>query len=134
MKTLLQITLMSALFGVQHATAMPLGHTPVAVVAPVMQIKDRFDSPPIDPNLPAVTGQSINAAVRDELTARFAEAAGTASGLLSRQQAADASWGYVADHFAAIDLDRDGAVKLGDVLRFMQGGSVESSQNIKVVE
>ncbi len=36
----------------------------------------RFGSPPIDPNLPPVTDQSINAEVNAELAARFAEAAG----------------------------------------------------------
>ena len=112
---------------------------PGEISSPLVQVKDRrFGSPPIDPNLPPVTGQSINAEVNAELAARFAEAAGMASGLLTASQAKNARWGYVADHFAAIDRDHDGYVKFGDVLDFMQGGSgtgvSTGSKSIQIVE
>ncbi|WP_271899346.1 hypothetical protein [Candidatus Phyllobacterium onerii] len=123
MKTSPQMAIMLVLFSVSPVFAMPLGNNTMAITTPVVQIKDgRFGSPPFDPNLPPVTGQSINAEVNAELAARFAEAAGSASGLLTASQAKNASWGYVADHFAAIDRDHDGYVKFGDVLDFMQGG------------
>ena len=128
MKTSLQTALMLALFSAPQAIAMPLSGAGGAIPLPLVQVKDRFGSPPIDPNLPPVTGQSINVEVNDELTARFAKAAGSASGLLTLQQAKNASWGYVSDHFALIDRDHDGNVKLGDVLDFMQGGSGTGGQ------
>lgn len=122
MKSLLQIAAAMALFGTLPAAAMPVSSVVEIPAGAMVLIKDRMGAPPIDPNLPPVTGQSINAEVNAELAARFAEAAGTSSGLLTASQAKNASWGYVADHFAAIDRDHDGYVKFGDVLDFIHGG------------
>ncbi|RCW86368.1 hypothetical protein [Phyllobacterium bourgognense] len=144
MKKMFQAAVILAFFNTSVAVAMPLSGMGEMHADAVVQVKDgRFGSPPIDPNLPPVTGDSINAEVNAEVAARFAEAAGTSSGLLTVSQAKNASWGYVADHFTAIDRDGDGYVKLGDVLDFMQGRSgsgVQSGQipagpkSIQIVE
>lgn len=134
MKKLFQVAVVLTLFDTSTAVAMPLASIGLIPEPAFLQVKDgRFGSPPIDPNLPPVTGDSINAEVNAELAARFAEAAGSASGLLTQQQAKNASWGYVADHFAAIDRDHDGSVKFGDVLDFMQGGSAKP-ESVQIVE
>jgi hypothetical protein len=133
MKTLFQVVVGLALFDTSMAVAMPLSSIGPIATGAILQVKDRMGSPPFDPNLPPVTGQSINAEVNAELAARFAEAAGSASGLLTASQAKNASWGYVADHFAAIDRDHDGYVKFGDVLDFMQGGPAKP-KTVQIVE
>jgi hypothetical protein len=136
MKTSLQMAIMLVSFNAAPpAIAMPLGDAAMAISSPLVEVKDRrFGSPPIDPNLPSVTGDSINAEVNAELAARFAEAVGASSGLLTKQQAKNASWGYIADHFAAIDRDHDGYVKLGDVLDFIQSGSAGAPAGPKGVQ
>ncbi|WP_457298604.1 hypothetical protein [Phyllobacterium sp. P5_D12] len=141
MKSVLQIAATMTFVSTLPAVAMPLSNVIEIPAAAMLLVKDsRFGSPPIDPNLPPVTGQSINAEVNAELASRFAEAAGTSAGLLTKEQAKNASWGYVADHFAAIDRDHDGYVKFGDVLDFMQGVTGEGGQvpavpkSIQIVE
>ncbi|MBB3148763.1 hypothetical protein FHS21_005211 [Phyllobacterium trifolii] len=133
MKTLFQVVVALALFDTSMAVAMPLSSIGPMATGAILQVKDRIGAPPIDPNLPPVTGDSINAEVNAELAARFAEAAGTSSGLLTQQQAKNASWGYVADHFAAIDRDHDGYITFGDVLDFMHGGSAKP-ESVQIVE
>ncbi len=140
MKKMFQAAVVLAFFNTSIVVAMPLSGMGEMHAGAVALVKERrFGSPPIDPNLAPVTGASINAEVNAELAARFAEAAGSAAGLLTKQQARNASWGYVADHFAAIDRDHDSYVKLGDVLDFIHGGSVggqapAASKNIQIVE
>lgn len=112
-----------ALFSTSHAIAMPFAGAGFVPAPEIIQVKDRFSSPPIDPNLPPVTDQSINTEMDDEIKQRFAEAAGSASGLLTVQQAKNASWGFVADRFAAIDRNHDGYIRLSDVQDFIQSGS-----------
>jgi hypothetical protein len=130
---MLQVAVVLTLFDTSMAVAMPLASVGLIPEPAFLQVKDRMGSPRIDPNLPPVTGQSINAEVNAELAARFAEAAGTSSGLLTQQQAKNASWGYVADHFAAIDRDHDGYITFGDVLDFMHGGSAKP-ESVQIVE
>lgn len=133
MKKMFQAAVILAFFNTSMVVAVPLSGMGEMHAGAAALVKDRFSSPPIDPNLPPVTSESINAEVNAELAARFAEAAGSASGLLTQQQAKNASWGYVADHFAAIDRDHDGSVKFGDVLDFMQGGSAKP-ESVQIVE
>ncbi|MDR6632721.1 hypothetical protein J2X72_001505 [Phyllobacterium sp. 1468] len=139
MRKILQAAVILIFFSTSMAVAMPASGMGQLHAGAVVLVRDRMGSPPIDPNLPPVTGASINAEINAELAARFAEAAGTSSGLLTASQAKNASWGYVADHFAAIDRDHDGYVKLRDVLDFMQGGSASrqfpaGSAGVQIVE
>ncbi|WP_296228657.1 hypothetical protein [Ralstonia sp. UBA689] len=69
---------------------------------------------------PMPTEQSVTQDVENQITQRFTAATGgNPNGLLSRQQAKDAGWGFVSDHFAEIDRTGSGYVRLDDVLRFM---------------
>ena len=133
MKTLLQVAIALALFDTSMASPCRSPALDDGYTRPFFKSKTGSAHRRIDPNLPPVTGQSINAEVNAELAARFAEAAGTSSGLLTQQQAKNASWGYVADHFAAIDRDHDGYITFGDVLDFMHGGSAKP-KSVQIVE
>ncbi|MEX3630280.1 MAG: hypothetical protein VB138_13325 [Burkholderia sp.] len=69
---------------------------------------------------PKPSEHSVTRNVKNQLTQRFTAAAGgNAGGLLSRQQAREAGWGLVSDHFSEIDRAGTGYVRLDDVLRFM---------------
>jgi hypothetical protein len=96
---------------------------------------EQLGFPPPDPPgtvRPAITAETIQNELEQRLKAQFEAAAGP-SGRITAQQAKNANWGYVADHFAAIDRDHDGYVKFGDVLDFMQG-SPAKPKSVQIVE
>jgi len=77
--------------------------------------------PPRDPAglvRPKMNQATVQQAVDQQLKARFDAAAGS-SKVLTAQQASDGGWGFISDHFAEIDRDKDGFVSFADVSRFM---------------
>ncbi|MGH6862498.1 MAG: hypothetical protein ACRECY_19820, partial [Phyllobacterium sp.] len=93
---------------------------------PLTRIGDNEAYSPPDPlgkSRPAPEDPDIVRAIEQRLRTRFAAAAGPSQRLLTARQALDASWGFVSDHFAEIDRDRDGFVTLADISTFMEGRS-----------
>lgn len=68
---------------------------------------------------PKQTEDSVTQHVERQTTVRFVAAAGSSDALLSKQQAKNAGWGFVSDHFSEIDRNGSGYVSLADVLGFM---------------
>lgn len=60
--------------------------------------------------------------VQDELSAQFQRASGARSSLTA-QQAKQAGWGFVADHFGQIDTSGKGYVTLAEISSFMAARS-----------
>ncbi|CAN7165923.1 EF-hand domain-containing protein [Phyllobacterium sp. LjRoot231] len=77
--------------------------------------------PPRDPPgvvRPKMNQATVQQAVDQQMKSRFESAAGSGK-VLTAQQASEAGWGFISDHFAEIDRDKDGFVSFSDVSRFM---------------
>jgi hypothetical protein len=72
------------------------------------------------PSADAPAGAALQAKVATRLAERFSAADALGAGTISRAQAQRAHWGYVAEHFDAIDVNRTGRVSLEDVKRYMR--------------
>jgi hypothetical protein len=82
---------------------------------------ERLGFPPADPPgtvRPAMTAETIQKQLDQQMQTRFEAAAGT-SGKLTAQQARDAGWGFVADHFDEITKGKRKTVGLADIQAFM---------------
>lgn len=87
----------------------------------ILKIGERLFFPPRDPSGtagPKLTEEAMQKAVDERLKSRF-EAASGSSSKLTAQQAKDAGWGFIADHFAEIDRDRTGFITFSDISRYM---------------
>jgi hypothetical protein len=84
---------------------------------------------PNDPQLPAALraqaptasprGEALELLVREKLKARFAAVDASGSGLVTRDQALGSKWPVLAEHFDEIDVQRRGAVRFDEVLRYL---------------
>jgi len=91
---------------------------------------DDIGHPPPDPAgtvYPEMTPEFVQQKVDEQIRAQFEQAAGPSAYVLSAEQAKTSGWGFVADHFAEIDQDRDGYVSLSDISRFL---SSRTPQNL----
>src|ERR1700712_3935130 len=83
-----------------------------------------YDDLGVPPKAPAgsvikpLTSETIQTELDRRLIDRFRAAAGT-SPRLTAQQAKDAGWGFIADHFAEIDKRRYGYVTFDEIQDFM---------------
>jgi len=87
---------------------------------------ERLGFPPPDPPgtvREPLTQQSLQKEVDNDLRQRFEEAAGHSNHLLTAQGAKDAGWGFMADHFAEIDDNRDGYLQFSEISGFMTARS-----------
>ena len=95
---------------------------------------EQLGFPPPDP--PGTIRPELNEAnvardVDTQLRQRFEIAAGHSNHLLTASQANAAGWGFIADHFAEIDRDRDGYVNFSDISDFMSARSPVAKNNTK---
>ncbi len=106
------------------ADAMP--RSPTLHQQIIVKAKDRMAFPPPDPagtvSTP-LTRESVQAEMDAELKAKFEEAAKHSNQMLTIQGTKDAGWGFLADHFAEIDKDRDGYLRFEEVSTFMNARS-----------
>lgn len=82
---------------------------------------EELGAPPPEPAgavLRPITDDSIRHELDQRLTDDFAAAAGS-SPYLTSEQARAAGWGFIADHFAAIDRKQRGYVTIDEVQTFM---------------
>ena len=68
---------------------------------------------------PPAEGAALRAQVEQKLRAAFEVAAKPYGGTLTREQARDAGFGFIANHFEAIDRRRVGRVAFEDYRRFL---------------
>ena len=80
---------------------------------------------------------NVQKTLDSELRATFNAASG-GSNQLTAQQAIDAGWGFLADHFAEVDVNHDGYVNFSEVQSFFDARSpivkVQRRQTLQVVE
>lgn len=112
--------------GVMPAAAGAI-NAPVVTNGPSIIVKagDRVFFPKSDASRPAspkLTEERVSDAVNDQLRAKFDAAAG-ANHLLTAEQANNAGWGFIADHFSDIDLGNSGSVSFAEVSRYMTARS-----------
>jgi hypothetical protein len=103
---------------------------------------DRIWRPELAPGAKAVKqdATSIQKQLDNELRAKFDAAATNSNHLLTAQAASDASWGFVADHFAEIDRNSDGYASFDEVETFFDARSpiaavrAKAAAKVQVVE
>ncbi|MGH6860125.1 MAG: hypothetical protein ACRECY_07710 [Phyllobacterium sp.] len=102
---------------------------------------DQVGSPPADPpgfNRMKITPQTVLQIRHEDLKANFDRAAGPGSNLLTAAAARRANWGFISDHFAEIDHDKDGFVTLSEVTAFMDarapGSKAVPAGAVQIVE
>ncbi|MFL9871906.1 EF-hand domain-containing protein [Paraburkholderia megapolitana] len=130
MKTLCLKALLAAvgLTSVAAALANPYvsaGATGVDADAPMQLLKvgDRIGTPPPDPvgtAVPEAEGQTLRDQVLANMKQRFDAAADPSTHLLSLADAKRSGWGYIADHFSAIDRSGSGYVSFDDLKRYLK--------------
>lgn len=79
----------------------------------------------------------VQQVLHQRLKARFDAATVHSNHLLTAKGADDASWGFVADHFAEIDRDHDGYVTFSELSAFMDARSplkADKKQAVQIVE
>ncbi|MCR6475939.1 hypothetical protein NU688_07210 [Variovorax sp. ZS18.2.2] len=113
----------------------------IATIVPLMGMStahayDDMPRPPPPPkgwvHPPKPTENSVVQHVETQTSERFAAAAGgDVNGMLSRQQAQAAGWGFVSDHFSEIDQSGSGYVRLDDVLRFQSQRTPQQVMRMK---
>ena len=91
----------------------------------MIRVGDRLNLP-LSPHTPGtaqiqtpVSPTQAGANVAAGVEAKFAQAAGSANNLLTRQAALASGWGWAADHFSEIDRQNKGKVSLNDVLDYI---------------
>jgi hypothetical protein len=70
--------------------------------------------------VPPSRGASLGEAVRRQLRASFDAADVAHAGTLTREQARSGGFGFVANNFDRIDVDRRGSVTFDDLLRYLR--------------
>ncbi|QND51616.1 hypothetical protein HB779_06665 [Phyllobacterium sp. 628] len=123
---------------IMSATATPMtsagaftgSFSPVAVGEPhqekFMRVDEKVLNLPRDPSIaprPKMTEELVQKTMDADLKARFDSAAAHSNNMLTAQQARDANWGFLADHFDEIDRNRDGYVSFDEVAAYMAARS-----------
>ncbi|SFI67317.1 hypothetical protein SAMN04515648_1104 [Phyllobacterium sp. CL33Tsu] len=104
------------------------------MLASPAQAYDDLRKPPADPSGTArapLTESGIQHELDQRLMQRFKAAAGS-SPRLTRQQAKDANWGFIADHFAEIDTAGAGYVSFDQIQTFMDARSIGATAKARV--
>jgi hypothetical protein len=70
--------------------------------------------------VPPSRGESFDETVRQKLRASFEAADVDHTGALTREQARRGGFGFVANHFDRIDVERKGSVTFDDLLRYLR--------------
>jgi hypothetical protein len=96
------------------AAAADFGSTPVP--------RDPWVPPELRKALPVPPsrGASLDAQVRQKLQASFDAADIGHTGALTREQARSGGFGFVANNFDRIDVERKGSVTFDDLLRYLR--------------
>jgi len=100
----------------------------LALATPALALAQHYQDPAVPPAAaraaprvaPAASGAALQAEVERLIAADFMAADRTGSGRLTRAQARAAGFGYLANHFDAIDRDRRGTVGVDDLLRYLR--------------
>ncbi|NTS30980.1 hypothetical protein HQ945_06915 [Phyllobacterium sp. BT25] len=98
------------------------------------QAYDDLRKPPADPSgtvREPLTETGIQRELDQRLLQRFKVAAGS-SPRLTKQQAKDANWGFIADHFAEIDTAGAGYVSFDQIQAFMDARSIGAAAKARV--
>lgn len=110
MKTMKMILMLAA------GLAVPLGasaqNDPGPSIPPALRSKA--------PSSTAASGDALQKQALQKLRRRFEEADLDANGRLTEAEASRAGLGFIANHFAAIDSARRGAISFDDVNRFLE--------------
>lgn len=69
---------------------------------------------------PAPSGAALRVQAMQKLKIRFEQADGNGNGMLTRDEATKAGFGFVATHFDEIDTSKRGAVTFDELALFMQ--------------
>jgi hypothetical protein len=102
----------------EHAIYMPGTDT-----ARLIKVGDMLPKPPPDEpgtTRPELRGQALRNQAIANVKKRFDAAADPSTHLLSLAQAKNAGFGYVADHFQAIDRNGSGYVSFDDLLLYLK--------------
>lgn len=94
---------------------------------------EQLGYPPPDPPgtvRPAMNEENVQKELDQRLVDRFKAAAGS-SPRLTAQQAKDAGWGFIADHFDQIDKKHHGYVTFDEIQAFMDGRSPGNPAKIR---
>jgi hypothetical protein len=99
----------------------------VTILAPplLLRVSEELGTPPPDaPGVvpPEITPENMQRLFDADLRDRFESATG-ASGILTLKHANDAGWGFIGDHFAEIDRNRDGYLTFDEVQTFFDARS-----------
>ncbi|MEO6921788.1 MAG: EF-hand domain-containing protein [Collimonas sp.] len=96
---------------------------PLAGEARLIKVGDMLPKPPPDEpgtTRPELRGQALRNQAVANLKKRFDAAADPSTHLLTQAQAKSAGFGYVADHFQAIDRNGSGYVSFEDLLQYLK--------------
>jgi len=99
---------------------------PVAAAAAEFTANPAPRDPWVPPELrkalpvPPSRGESFDKQVRQKLRASFEAADVDHAGALTREQARRGGFGFVANNFDRIDVDRKGSVTFEDLLRYLR--------------
>lgn len=119
---------------VVHARAMP------DTLPNLHEVSDYLGAPPPYPEgyvPPKLDQEGLQAQVDGHLKEMFDKAADPSSQLVTMAAAKAAGWGFVSDHFAEIDANRDGFITYGEYKRFLDARSPVKRQakgEVQVVE
>ncbi|CAN7167687.1 hypothetical protein LJR231_000235 [Phyllobacterium sp. LjRoot231] len=94
---------------------------------------ERLGFPPPDPPgtvRPKMTAETIRQDLDQQLKNRFTAASG-GSGRLTAQQAKDAGWGFIADHFGEITGGNADSVSLDEIQTFIDARSLGNPAGIR---
>jgi len=105
-----------------------------AITAPRRPVAPKTSS--VDLATPS-TPESVRAAVNKNVENLFDRAADPEKHIVTQQSAKQAGIGFLADHFAEIDRDRDGNLRFSEVKRFFDARSpaaIRPAGSVQIVE
>lgn len=111
-----------------------------AVHSSLHQVSDYLAAPPPYPDgyvPPKLDPEGLQVQVDGHLKEMFDKAADPSTQLVTQAAAKAAGWGFVADHFAEIDANKDGFITYGEYKRFLDARSPVKRQakgDVQVVE
>lgn len=139
-RSLMFLTLTGSLAAAMPAAAQMPATAKPAVHSSLHQVSDYLGAPPPYPEgyvPPKLDPEGLQAQVDGHLKEMFDKAADPSSQLVTMAAAKAAGWGFVSDHFAEIDANRDGFITYGEYKRFLDARSPVKRQakgEVQVVE
>ncbi|UXN60462.1 hypothetical protein [Phyllobacterium zundukense] len=123
---------------VTSVQAFPTGPVGVQGAIPQQQNLLRIGDGPRFPLPKETTQPPVQEIIDAKLQARFDAATARSNHLLTAKTAHAASWGFVADHFAGIDKNKDGYATLSEISAFLDARSPvkrkAAEKSIRLVE